>query len=86
MASVEFGVPRLPGVSTLYLWYFKFLLPWIGRRVSGHGAAYSYLSASVGSFPPPQTFAAILERTGFRDVEAVPLTFGIVYLYTALRR
>ena len=86
LAILEFGVPRVPGVSTLYLWYFKYLLPWIGRRVSGHSAAYSYLPASVGSFPPPRTFAAILERTGFRDVAAVPLTFGIVYLYTAIRR
>ncbi len=85
LAILEFGEPRLPGVRALYLWYFKYLLPWIGRAVSGHRAAYSYLPASVRSFPPPAAFVAALERAGFRDVRAVPLTLGIVYLYTARR-
>ena len=83
LAILEFGVPRIPGVSTLYLWYFKHLLPLIGRIVSGHGAAYSYLPASVGTFPPPPEFMKVLRQAGFEDVRAVPLTFGIVYLYTA---
>ena len=85
LAILEFGVPRVPGISTLYLWYFKYLLPAVGRMVSGHTAAYSYLPASVGSFPPPREFMAILGRAGFSHVQADPLTFGIVYLYTAVR-
>jgi demethylmenaquinone methyltransferase/2-methoxy-6-polyprenyl-1,4-benzoquinol methylase len=83
LAILEFGVPRLPGLSTLYLWYFRYLLPLVGRLVSGHGTAYSYLPASVGTFPPPAEFMKILRQSGFGDVRAVPLTFGIVYLYTA---
>jgi demethylmenaquinone methyltransferase/2-methoxy-6-polyprenyl-1,4-benzoquinol methylase len=85
MAILEFGVPRIPGISTLYLWYFKYLLPRIGRAVSGHNAAYSYLPASVRSFPPPAEFVTILRQAGFVDVEAVPFTAGIVYLYAARR-
>jgi demethylmenaquinone methyltransferase/2-methoxy-6-polyprenyl-1,4-benzoquinol methylase len=85
LAILEFGVPRVPGISTLYIWYFKYLLPIVGRLVSGHGGAYSYLPASVGTFPPPQEFMKILRRSGFEDVRAVPLTLGIVYLYTARR-
>jgi demethylmenaquinone methyltransferase/2-methoxy-6-polyprenyl-1,4-benzoquinol methylase len=83
LAILEFGVPRIPGLSLLYLWYFKHLLPLVGRMVSGHRAAYSYLPASVGTFPPPPEFMKILRHAGFEDVRAVPLTFGIVYLYTA---
>ena len=85
LAILEFGVPRIPAISTLYLWYFKYLLPLVGRTVSGHTAAYSYLPASVGTFPPPAEFMAILRQAGFVDVGAVPLTFGIVYLYVARR-
>ena len=85
LAILEFGVPRIPGISTLYLWYFKYLLPLVGRTVSGHNAAYSYLPASVGAFPPPAEFVTILQHAGFTDVRAVPLTLGIVYLYTARR-
>jgi demethylmenaquinone methyltransferase/2-methoxy-6-polyprenyl-1,4-benzoquinol methylase len=81
LAILEFGVPRIPGVSTLYLWYFRRVLPLIGRMISGHSGAYTYLPASVGTFPPPAEFVTILRQSGFEEVDAVPLTLGIVYLY-----
>lgn len=86
LAILEFGMPRLPGVSALYRWYFSRVLPFIGRRISGHSGAYSYLPASVGTFPPPAEFVTLLRQAGFSDVRAVPLTVGIVYLYTAVKR
>lgn len=85
LAILEFGQPRIPGVRTLYAWYFKYLLPLVGRTVSKHRSAYSYLPASVGTFPPPPEFAAVISRHGFTNVQAVPLTMGIVYLYVAER-
>ena len=85
LAILEFGVPRIPGLSGLYQWYFKAVLPRVGRMISGHTGAYSYLPASVGTFTPPGEFARMLEAAGFKDVRADPLTIGIVYLYTARR-
>jgi demethylmenaquinone methyltransferase/2-methoxy-6-polyprenyl-1,4-benzoquinol methylase len=82
LAILEFGVPRVPCIKPLYLWYFTHVLPRIGRAISGHGAAYSYLPASVGTFAPPSEFVGTLRAAGFVDVRADPLTFGIVYLYT----
>lgn len=86
LAILEFGQPRIPGIRTLYAWYFRYVLPAIGRLVSKHNSAYSYLPASVGAFPPPAEFAGIIEQHGFSNVKAVSLTFGIVYLYVAERR
>jgi demethylmenaquinone methyltransferase/2-methoxy-6-polyprenyl-1,4-benzoquinol methylase len=85
LAILEFGVPRLPGLRELYRWYFTTVLPRIGQTISGHSAAYTYLPASVGAFTPTAEFVRILERSGFVDVKAEPLTFGIVYLYTGRR-
>lgn len=85
LAILEFGQPKIPGIRTLYSWYFKYLLPLVGRFVSRHQSAYSYLPASVGNFPPPSEFARTIERHGFVSVRAVPLTLGIVYLYVATR-
>ena len=45
--------------------------------------AYSYLPASVGAFASPAELVKILRQTGFSEIAAAPLTFGIVYLYTA---
>jgi demethylmenaquinone methyltransferase/2-methoxy-6-polyprenyl-1,4-benzoquinol methylase len=86
LAILEFGQPRIPGIRTLYAWYFRYLLPLIGKMVSKHDSAYSYLPASVGTFPPPAEFCRRIAATQFSQVQAVPLTFGIVYLYTATRQ
>ena len=85
LAILEFGQPAIPGIRSLYSWYFRYVLPAVGRLVSKHNSAYSYLPASVGTFPPPQEFAQIVARQGFSNVRAVSLTFGIVYLYIAER-
>jgi demethylmenaquinone methyltransferase/2-methoxy-6-polyprenyl-1,4-benzoquinol methylase len=85
LAILEFGEPRIPGIRTLYAWYFKYVLPLVGRMVSKHRSAYAYLPASVTTFPPPSEFARLIAAAGFSQVRAVPLTFGIVYLYVAER-
>lgn len=86
LAILEFGQPAIPGIRSLYSWYFRYVLPAIGRLVSQHNSAYSYLPASVGSFPPPSEFTKIIAQQGFSNVRAVSLTFGIVYLYVAEKR
>jgi len=82
-AILEFGVPRLPVVRQAYLAYFRHLLPRIGALISGHSSAYTYLPASVGSFPKPEAIMAALAATGFSQVKADSLSLGIVYLYSA---
>jgi demethylmenaquinone methyltransferase / 2-methoxy-6-polyprenyl-1,4-benzoquinol methylase len=83
LAILEFAVPTAPLVRPAYLWYFRHVLPRIGRLVSRHEAAYGYLPASVAAFATPVELIDMLEGVGFTGVAAVPLTFGIVMLYTA---
>ena len=85
LAVLEFGYPRMAVLKSLYLWYFRTVLPMVGHLVSRHQSAYRYLPASVGTFYEPAVFCEILRGAGFVDVRSVPLTFGIVYLYEATR-
>ena len=85
LAILEFAVPTTPGLSAVYLWYLRHLLPRIGRAISRHNAAYGYLPASIGAFTAPEEFVKLLRQAGFVDVEPVRLTFGAVILYTARR-
>lgn len=85
LAILEFSIPEMPGLSQLYGFYFRVILPLIGRTVSRHGDAYSYLPSSVGAFPSPDRFAETLGNAGFGEVESIRLTFGVVYLYVARR-
>ncbi len=73
-------------IGKLYAFYFRRVLPRIGRMLSGGGgSAYTYLPASVGRFPAPPRMLATLESVGFRDARWTPYTFGIAGLYTARR-
>jgi demethylmenaquinone methyltransferase/2-methoxy-6-polyprenyl-1,4-benzoquinol methylase len=85
LAVLEFSMPRTPGFRQVYEWYFRFVLPRIGRLISRHEDAYTYLPASVGAWASPEEFAGVLRRCGFVAVVPVPLTFGSVYLYTAVK-
>jgi demethylmenaquinone methyltransferase/2-methoxy-6-polyprenyl-1,4-benzoquinol methylase len=81
-AILEFAVPTTPGLSVVYLWYLRHVLPRIGRAVSRHTAAYAYLPASIGAFTSPDEFVTILRQAGFSEVRTNRLTFGSVVLYT----
>ena len=85
LAILEFAVPTAPGLSAVYLWYLRHLLPRIGRAISRHNAAYGYLPASIGAFTAPEEFVKLLRQVGFVEVEPVRLTFGAVILYAARR-
>jgi len=83
LAILEFAIPTMPFVRTAYLMYFRHILPAVGRLVSRHSAAYGYLPDSVGAFATPTQLMETLGASGFVDVAAVRMTFGIVFLYTA---
>ena len=85
LAILEFAVPTMPVMSTLYAWYLNRVLPFIGRAVSRHNAAYGYLPASIGAFASPDEFVTILRQAGFDSISPIRLTFGSVILYTARR-
>ncbi len=85
LAILEFGSPSVPGLRAAYLWYFRHVLPRIGRMISRHTDAYDYLPASVAEFPSGEAFAAILRRAGFDDVRIVPMALGAVQLYVATK-
>jgi len=82
IAILEFGVPRSRVFGPVYHWYSNNILPRIGRMVSRDAGAYSYLPESIGAFAYGEEFAKILATAGFSQVEARPLMFGAVYLYT----
>mgnify|MGYP001400563085 FL=1 len=82
---LEFGMPSMPGIRTLYRWYFRSVLPWFGRLASGHDNAYSYLPRSVGEFPSGSEFCQMMMDAGFIETRAHMLQFGIVYLYEGVR-
>ena len=85
VAFLEFTVPRPALLRVPYLFYFRRVLPWIGRRISDRGSAYTYLPESVLQFPQRQEFLDRMEGVGFGRSACRDLSAGVVNLYTGVR-
>ena len=82
---LEFATPRFAPLRALYLFYFRRVLPAIGRAVSKHREAYTYLPESVLAFPEPEALAERLRAAGFRDVAYELRTGGICAIHHGTR-
>lgn len=82
---LEFSKPKKFPFKQVYNFYFKYILPTIGKVVSKDQAAYTYLPESVQSFPDGNDFVNILNNTGFNHTKCIPLTFGISSIYTGTK-
>jgi demethylmenaquinone methyltransferase / 2-methoxy-6-polyprenyl-1,4-benzoquinol methylase len=61
------------------------VVPLLGRLVSD-GAAYRYLIDSIEGFPERAVILDELGRAGFSDLEATPLTGGVVTVFSGIRQ
>jgi demethylmenaquinone methyltransferase/2-methoxy-6-polyprenyl-1,4-benzoquinol methylase len=80
-AILEPAVPRRFPIRQLFLFYFRYILPLIGRLISRNKVAYTYLPESVRAFPDGEEFLAICRPIGFSKVQWKPLTLGICSFY-----
>jgi len=81
LVVLEFTTPPNRLIRAGYLLYFKRILPVVGRIVSGHPWAYTYLPESVDEFPGPRELGAVFERAGLREVGWKLVTGGIAALH-----
>lgn len=78
---LEFSKPQKAPFKQVYQFYFKNILPVIGKLVSKDTAAYTYLPDSVNAFPDGKAFCSILEKLGFGIEHYKPFTFGVCTAY-----
>ena len=75
---------KMEGVlSPLYNFYFRKVLPFLAKMISGEKEAYTYLPDSVKNFPCGERMKNILLDLGFSKVEYKKLSLGIVTIYKA---
>jgi demethylmenaquinone methyltransferase/2-methoxy-6-polyprenyl-1,4-benzoquinol methylase len=78
---LEFSKPKAFPFKQLYFFYFRYIMPLIGRLVSKDHRAYTYLPESVKAFPSGDDFLAIMNKIGYKETKRIPLTGGIATIY-----
>ena len=77
---LEFSQPYL-WFRPLYYLYLRGILPWVARWLTGDRDAYLYLGTSIAGFPNREELCKEIEKAGFDQVQAKPLSFSIVALH-----
>lgn len=85
LVILEFTTPGWQPFRGLYFFYFLKVLPLVGRMVSKHSSAYTYLPESVMQFPEPPELARKMEAAGFAGVKWETLSGGIAALHHGTR-
>lgn len=79
-AFLDLTRPRNPLTLPFFFFYLKFILPLLGWLISGNRKAYSFLSGSVRSFPPPEKTLQLMKEAGFRECATKSFSFGAATL------
>lgn len=78
---LEFSKPKSFPFKQLFHFYFRFIMPLIGRLVSKDHRAYTYLPESVKAFPSGDEFLEVMKKVGYKETKRIPLTGGIATIY-----
>jgi demethylmenaquinone methyltransferase/2-methoxy-6-polyprenyl-1,4-benzoquinol methylase len=83
LGVLDFSMPKVPLIASLYRFYFLHIMPRLGALISGVNGPYQYLADSVQTFSEPSELKALIERAGFERVEYRLLTGGMAVLLLA---
>ena len=86
LAVLELTTPLSFPMKQLYGFYSFLLIPFLGRLISTHRAAYRYLPQSIHTFPQREAFLSELKHTGFTTLNYRPFTGGVCCFYTANKK
>ena len=72
-------------LKPLYDLYSFRVLPWLGERVAGAAEPYRYLAESIRMHPDQAALKALMEASGFSDVEIYNLAAGVIAVHRGMR-
>ncbi len=82
---MEFSLPKNKLIKLIYLNYFRYVLPFLGKIISKNKDAYKYLNNTVEDFPYGPDFLELMKQAGLKDTQQQSLTFGIASIYYATK-
>ncbi len=85
LVILEFSKPKRFPVKQYYAFHSKYIIPFFGKRISKDENAYAYLPESVAAFPEGKDFENILNRLGYKEVNAKLVAGGIATIYSGLK-
>ncbi len=81
VVCLETSQPTAFGVRQLYVLYFRYIMPILGKMLAKSYKEYSWLQESASTFPGMQELARMFEQAGLEKVQVKPFTFGVAAMH-----
>ncbi|MCB0324790.1 MAG: bifunctional demethylmenaquinone methyltransferase/2-methoxy-6-polyprenyl-1,4-benzoquinol methylase UbiE [Bdellovibrionales bacterium] len=78
---LEFGQPQAFGFGQAYHLYSRYVMPIVGKIVTGNRHAYEYLPETSRRFPAGDAFVSLCRDAGCIHVQDIPLLSGVAHIY-----
>ncbi|WP_071459969.1 demethylmenaquinone methyltransferase [Bacillus massilinigeriensis] len=74
---LETSQPEIPGFTQAYRFYFRFIMPVLGKLFAKSYHEYSWLQESARDFPGMKELGNLFSKAGFKDVYYKPYSGGV---------
>lgn len=79
---LESSPPKRNLLRPFILFHLNYVIPTLGRLITGESDAYRYLPDSTQQFRTPQALAEAMRQTGFANVQFKLFMFGTIAIHT----
>ncbi|MED3929784.1 demethylmenaquinone methyltransferase [Priestia megaterium] len=86
VVCLETSQPTMIGYRQMYLLYFKYIMPALGKMVAKSYDEYSWLQESARDFPGQKQLADMFRKAGLTDVEVKSYTGGVAAMHLGYKR
>ena len=86
VVCLETSQPTMIGYRQMYLLYFKYIMPALGKMVAKSYDEYSWLQESARDFPGQKQLADMFREAGLRDIEVKSYTGGVAAMHLGYKR
>lgn len=83
--SLDTTPPRRNLLYPFIKFYLKFIIPLLGKILTGDGAAYTYLPETTAHFLSAEVLAERIAGAGYRDVSFIRRMFGSMAIHRATK-
>ncbi|WZY01701.1 demethylmenaquinone methyltransferase [Bacillus sp. FSL W7-1360] len=85
VVCLETSKPTIPVFKQLYLVYFKYIMPFIGKVFVKKYDEYAWLQESTMSFPDRKKLAEMFREAGLVDVKVKSYTGGVAAMHAGYK-
>lgn len=82
---LETSQPTLIGYRQLYYFYFRFIMPFLGRLLAKSYEEYAWLHESAKDFPNKKELKKMFEEAGFKNIQVKSYTGGVAAMHLGIK-